>query len=86
MIAPLTFERLHERGAALFALQDAGANIDRLVRLDRLVRGGACTDFPGRLCGADSRDVPPPPMRLVCARCGGDDPGACGCWSDLGGR
>jgi hypothetical protein len=85
MSEPLTFERLHERGVALARWLDAGGSIDRLCRLDRRVRAGRCSDFPGRGAGAELRasaipelDVPeadpePPPgwrRALRCARCG----------------
>jgi len=56
---PLTFERLHERGAALGTWIDARGSISRLVALDRDVRRGRCTDWPGRPPGPERRqDVP----------------------------
>jgi hypothetical protein len=81
----LTAERLHERGRALYALQDAGASIDRLIRLDRRVRHAQTTDWPGRPGGPEPRK--PWETVCLCARCGELPPGqACGCWDDLDAR
>lgn len=48
MTAVLTFARLHERGSALGAWIDARGSVDRLAALDRAVRRGRITDWPGR--------------------------------------
>jgi hypothetical protein len=64
---PLSFARLHERGVALGRLLDAGVRVDRLARLDRLVRRGFYTDWPGqrspgvRGTGAVPEPEPPGP-------------------------
>jgi hypothetical protein len=47
-VTPLSAERLAERGAALARLLDAGVSVDRLCALDRAVRHGRRTDWPGR--------------------------------------
>jgi hypothetical protein len=52
----LDFERLHERGAALGVWIDAGCSVDRLAALDRAVRRGRVTDWPGRDPGPEVRN------------------------------
>ena len=44
----LTAARLEERGRALYRLLATGASLDRLAALDRAVRRGRVTDWPGR--------------------------------------
>jgi hypothetical protein len=69
VIEPLTAERLEERGRALGAWLAAGLSIERLIRLDRAVRRGTRSDWPGRESGPEVRqgipdlDLPdrPPP-------------------------
>jgi hypothetical protein len=50
------FSRLHERGTALGAWIDAGGSVDRLADLDRAVRRGRVTDWPGREPGPEVRN------------------------------
>jgi hypothetical protein len=52
----LDFERLHERGTALGDWIDAGCSVDRLADLDRDVRRGLVTDWPGRGPGPEVRN------------------------------
>jgi hypothetical protein len=52
----LDSERLHERGRALGAWLDAGGSVDRLAALDRAVRRGWVTDWPGREPGEEVRN------------------------------
>jgi hypothetical protein len=53
--APLTAERLEERGRALWTWIGAGGSVDRLTRLDRRVRRGARTDWPAPWPGYERR-------------------------------
>jgi len=55
MTAALSFERLHERGQAAGAWIDAGGSVGRLAALDRAVRRGRITDWPGREPGPERR-------------------------------
>ena len=55
MSGPPTAERLRERGRALFALLDRGADIDAFITLDNRVRAGDRTDWPGRPPGPETR-------------------------------
>jgi hypothetical protein len=48
--------RLAERGAALCRLLAAGVAVDRLARVDRDVRHGRVTDWPGREPGPELRN------------------------------
>jgi hypothetical protein len=43
----LTAARLHERGVALLRWERLGGDVEALCRLDRAVRAGRRTDFPG---------------------------------------
>jgi hypothetical protein len=82
VIAPsMSLERMVERGKALAALEDAGVDASALIDLDRNVRAGLVTDWPGRPGGPEPRW--PWEVATLCARCGDDDPGACGCWLRL---
>jgi hypothetical protein len=53
--APLTSERLHERGCALARWLAAGGDVDALLALDRRVRRARATDWPGRRAGPEPR-------------------------------
>jgi hypothetical protein len=55
MSAP-DFERLHERGVALGEWIAARGSVDRLAALDRAVRRGRVTDWPGREPGPEVRN------------------------------
>ena len=55
----MTAERLRERGEALYAWERACGRTGRLVWLDGRVRGGACTDWPGRTSGPEGRTTAP---------------------------
>jgi hypothetical protein len=59
MAAPLSFARLHERGAALGEWIRLGLSVDRLVRLDGRVRRARCSDWPGRSAGPEPRTGAP---------------------------
>jgi hypothetical protein len=50
------FERPHERGVALGHWIDAGCSVDALADLDRHVRRGLVTDWPGREPGPEVRN------------------------------
>jgi hypothetical protein len=45
--APMSVERLVERGKAILAWEAAGCSVDRLASLDRRVRHARVTDWPG---------------------------------------
>ncbi len=51
----MTFDRLHERGAALGRWIDAGGSTVRLIKLDCRVRRGEVTDWPGRTADEPER-------------------------------
>ena len=55
MSVDTTIERLVERGQALLAWEGAGGSVGRLVALDRVVRHGQLTDWPGRDPGPEPR-------------------------------
>jgi len=55
MSAP-DFSRLHERGVALGKWIDLGLSVDALAGLDRNVRRGRVTDWPGRESGPELRN------------------------------
>ena len=57
---PPSAERLRERGRALFALLDRGADIDAFITLDNRVRAGERTDWPGRPPGPERRSPAAP--------------------------
>jgi hypothetical protein len=48
MTVEMTVDRLRERGVAMLAWEAAGGSVDRLARLDRVVRHARLTDWPGR--------------------------------------
>jgi hypothetical protein len=48
MASPLTSERVTERGTALARWLAAGGDVDQLLQLDRRVRRGLLTEWPGR--------------------------------------
>jgi hypothetical protein len=76
------FERLHERGAALGAWIDLGLSVDALADLDRDVRRGRVTDWPGRDPGPEVRngipDLDLPDRDPEAWRCGPGPEGAHG--------
>lgn len=68
MIAGLSQARLMERLAALREWQRSGGSADSLGELDRKVRHGQRSDFPGRGLGAEVRTVGEPAERRGAGR------------------
>jgi hypothetical protein len=90
----MTAERLAERGKALLTWEGAGGDIGALADLDRGVRTGRYSDFPGRTvrCPEWRQAAPPwawpqgsepPGWRWVPVCYGPHGPG-CGCEGDGG--
>jgi hypothetical protein len=55
MTVAMTVDRLRERGRAMLSWEQAGGSVDRLARLDHLVRHGRCTDWPAPWPGYERR-------------------------------
>lgn len=55
MVEGLTLARLHERLAALKEWRRLGGSAEALAELDRRVRHGRRSDYPGRGSGAEAR-------------------------------